>query len=85
MGKAKEALPGLSAHGRSKAYHRRGAWAVKKKNGGKFPVHKPAEKKAAAAEKVRGGRAWNRREKIKALCRLHFEERDVFLLSLEGA
>mmetsp|Transcript_19144 Transcript_19144/g.36650 ORF Transcript_19144/g.36650 Transcript_19144/m.36650 type:complete len:235 (+) Transcript_19144:67-771(+) len=35
--------------GRAKSYHRRGLWAIKKKNGGKFPVH---PKKAAAAAPV---------------------------------
>jgi len=30
--------------GRSASYKRSGAWAVKKKNNGKFPVHKKAEK-----------------------------------------
>jgi len=45
----KELASGISAHGRSKSYHRRGLWAIKKKNGGKFPVH-PKQEKAAAAE-----------------------------------
>jgi large subunit ribosomal protein L6e len=27
------------SQGRSKSYHRRGLWAVKAKNGGKFPTH----------------------------------------------
>ncbi len=44
---AKELGPGISAQGRSKTYKRRGLWAIKKKNGGKFPVH---EKQAKAAE-----------------------------------
>ena len=30
--------------GRSASYKRSGAWAVKAKNGGKFPVHKKAAK-----------------------------------------
>ena len=33
--------------GRSASYKRSGAWAVKKKNGGKFPVHKKAAKPEA--------------------------------------
>lgn len=52
MGKAKEALPGLSAAGRSKSYHRRGLWAIKKKNGGKLPVHPKKEAKLAVEAKV---------------------------------
>ncbi|KAK3268816.1 60S ribosomal protein L6 [Cymbomonas tetramitiformis] len=40
---------GVSAHGRSKSYHRRGLWAIKAKNGGKFPVH---AKKAQEADKA---------------------------------
>eukprot|EP00192_Tetraselmis_astigmatica_P024906 CAMPEP_0117697612 /NCGR_PEP_ID=MMETSP0804-20121206/29330_1 /TAXON_ID=1074897 /ORGANISM="Tetraselmis astigmatica, Strain CCMP880" /LENGTH=38 /DNA_ID= /DNA_START= /DNA_END= /DNA_ORIENTATION= len=35
----KELCRGVTADSRSKSYHRRGLWAVKKKNGGKFPVH----------------------------------------------
>lgn len=46
---AKELVPGVTAHGRSKTYHRRGLWAIKAKNGGKFPVH---AKKAVAEEKA---------------------------------
>ena len=53
MGKAKEALPGLSSAGRSKSYHRRGLWAIKKKNGGKLPVHPKKAAKAAVEAKVR--------------------------------
>merc|ERR1712127_101756 len=33
---------------RNASFKRSGAWAVKKKNGGKWPVHKKAEKKPAA-------------------------------------
>jgi large subunit ribosomal protein L6e len=47
MAKATVIANGLSAHGRSKTYKRRGLWAIKKKNGGKFPATK---KKAAEAE-----------------------------------
>lgn len=43
----RELAPGISALGRSKQYKRRGLWAIKKANGGQFPVH---EKKAKAAE-----------------------------------
>ena len=43
---------GIESQGRSKSYHRRGIWAIKKKNGGKFPSHPKQEKPAAAAEKV---------------------------------
>lgn len=46
MGKAVAIGAGLTAHGRSKTYKRRGLWAIKKKNGGKFPS---TPKKAAAA------------------------------------
>ena len=52
MGKAKEALPGLSSAGRSKSYHRRGLWAIKKKNGGKLPVHPKKAAKPAVDAKV---------------------------------
>jgi len=47
---AKELARSIGARGRSKAYHKRGVWAVKAKNGGKLPVHpkKPAAKHAAA-------------------------------------
>ena len=31
----KEVARGITAHGRSKSYHRRGLWAIKEKNGGK--------------------------------------------------
>ncbi|KAG2444307.1 hypothetical protein HXX76_001064 [Chlamydomonas incerta] len=43
---------GITAEGRAKTYKRKGLWAIKKKNGGKFPTHakkaaaKPAEGKA---------------------------------------
>ncbi|KAG7673070.1 hypothetical protein Ndes2526B_g05363 [Nannochloris sp. 'desiccata'] len=46
---AKELAKGIEAHGRSKSYHRRGLWAIKKKNGGKFPQHPKAAKPADAA------------------------------------
>lgn len=34
---------GISKVGRGKTYHRRGLWAIKKKNGGKFPVRTPGD------------------------------------------
>ncbi len=48
-----ELARGITAQGRSKTYHRRGLWAIKKKNGGKFPHHEKKEKPAEAAKKVR--------------------------------
>eukprot|EP00355_Strombidium_rassoulzadegani_P004142 CAMPEP_0168617618 /NCGR_PEP_ID=MMETSP0449_2-20121227/5633_1 /TAXON_ID=1082188 /ORGANISM="Strombidium rassoulzadegani, Strain ras09" /LENGTH=219 /DNA_ID=CAMNT_0008658435 /DNA_START=77 /DNA_END=736 /DNA_ORIENTATION=+ len=49
---AKELCRGVTEDSRSKSYHRRGLWAVKKKNKGKFPVHKKAEKAADKATKA---------------------------------
>lgn len=49
---AKELARGITAQGRSKSYHRRGLWAIKKKNGGKFPVHAKQEKPEAAATRA---------------------------------
>jgi large subunit ribosomal protein L6e len=46
MAKATVIASGLSAHGRSKTYKRRGLWNIKKKHGGKFPS---TPKKQAAA------------------------------------
>lgn len=40
-----ELVRGIGRNGRSKTYHKRGLWAIKAKNGGKFPIH---EKKAVA-------------------------------------
>lgn len=37
----KELASGISAHGRSKSYHRRGLWAIKKANGGKVRIAGP--------------------------------------------
>merc|ERR1712086_255657 len=45
-------VKGISKAGRSKTYHNRGLWAIKKKNGGKFPVHKKAAAKAEVASKA---------------------------------
>jgi len=47
MAKATVIASGLSAHGRSKTYKRRGLWNIKKKHGGKFPT---TPKKKAVAE-----------------------------------
>jgi large subunit ribosomal protein L6e len=43
---------GITAHGRSQTYKRRGLFALKKKNGGKFPVHAKAQKPAPAEGKA---------------------------------
>jgi large subunit ribosomal protein L6e len=43
---------GLTAHGRSKTYKRRGLWAIKKKHGGKFPTAPKAAKAEAPAAKA---------------------------------
>ena len=51
---AKDVARGIGAQSRSKAYKRRGLWAIKEKNGGKFPQHAKKEKEEAAApSKVR--------------------------------
>lgn len=42
---------------RNASFKRSGAWAVKKKNGGKWPVHKKAAKPAADVRKFHGGYA----------------------------
>ena len=61
MAPAKEKEPvrqlgrGITSLSRSQQYKRRGLWAIKKKNGGKFPVHEKKAKEEAAATKV--GRA----------------------------
>ena len=43
---------GIGREGRSKTYKRRGLWAIKKKNGGKFPVTEKKEKAAEPESKV---------------------------------
>ena len=48
---APELVRGINKAGRSKRYHNKGLWALKKKNGGKFPVHAKAEKAEAAEPK----------------------------------
>jgi large subunit ribosomal protein L6e len=42
---------GISKDSRSASYHRRGLWAIKQKNGGKFPTHEKAATKAEVAKK----------------------------------
>eukprot|EP00884_Botryococcus_braunii_P006230 jgi/Botrbrau1/15608/Bobra.0264s0008.1 len=49
---AREIARGISAEGRSKTYKRRGVWAVKKKNGGKFPTFPKKVKEVAATTKA---------------------------------
>jgi large subunit ribosomal protein L6e len=48
---AAEPVRGIGATGRSKTYHRRGLWAIKQKNGGKFPTHAKQEQAAEAPAK----------------------------------
>eukprot|EP00898_Chlorokybus_atmophyticus_P005556 jgi/Chlat1/6000/Chrsp4S06308 len=43
---------GIGKYGRSAMYKRRGLWAIKTKNGGKFPVHPKKTQEAAKAEKA---------------------------------
>ncbi|XP_031492176.1 60S ribosomal protein L6-like [Nymphaea colorata] len=49
----KDLIKGIGRLSRSKVYHKRGLWAVKAKNGGAFPTHKPSQPpvEAKAAEK----------------------------------
>nr|XP_016472214.1 PREDICTED: 60S ribosomal protein L6-like [Nicotiana tabacum] len=46
-----ELIPGLGKFSRSKMYHKKGLWAIKKKNGGTFPSHN--KKPAAAAPAIK--------------------------------
>ncbi|KAG6435258.1 hypothetical protein SASPL_100128 [Salvia splendens] len=46
-----ELIPGVRKVSRSKMYHKRGLWAIKAKNGGKFPVHAKQETAAVVEEK----------------------------------
>ncbi|KAL7156164.1 hypothetical protein ABFS83_03G124500 [Erythranthe nasuta] len=46
-----ELIPGVRKVSRSAMYHKRGLWAIKAKNGGKFPHHEKAVASAAVAEK----------------------------------
>lgn len=47
-----ELIRGVGKFSRSAMYHKRGLWAIKAKNGGKFPVH---AKKEAPVEEKKGG------------------------------
>ncbi|KAL2520177.1 60S ribosomal protein L6-3 [Forsythia ovata] len=49
-----ELIRGVRKHSRSQMYHKRGLWAIKAKNGGKFPTHdkKSVGAEPAAAEKA---------------------------------
>ena len=59
---------GVNAYSRAASYSRAGKWAVKKKNGGKFPVHqaKPKAQQAAPA-----GRFYPADDEHKKLARRH--------------
>nr|XP_016434710.1 PREDICTED: 60S ribosomal protein L6-1-like [Nicotiana tabacum] len=46
-----ELIPGLGKFSRSKMYHKKGLWAIKKKNGGTFPSHNKKPTVAAPAIK----------------------------------
>lgn len=46
-----ELIPGLGKFSRSKMYHKKGLWAIKKKNGGTFPSHNKKPTAAAPAIK----------------------------------
>ncbi|GIM16981.1 hypothetical protein Vretimale_19543, partial [Volvox reticuliferus] len=46
---AKFIARGITAEGRAKTYKRKGLWAIKKKNGGKFPTHAKKVAPAPAA------------------------------------
>ncbi|XP_019169163.1 PREDICTED: 60S ribosomal protein L6-like [Ipomoea nil] len=46
-----ELIRGVGKFSRSKIYHKRGLWAIKAKNGGKFPHHEKKPVAAPAAEK----------------------------------
>ncbi|PKA60363.1 60S ribosomal protein L6 [Apostasia shenzhenica] len=46
-----ELVRGIRKFSRGKMYHRRGLWAIKEKNGGVFPTHKPQPKPEKPAEK----------------------------------
>ncbi|KIZ06435.1 60S ribosomal protein L6 [Monoraphidium neglectum] len=50
--KATVIAKGITAHGRSKTYKRRGLWAIKKKHGGKFPTTPKQQKADAPAAKA---------------------------------
>ncbi|KAK6791133.1 hypothetical protein RDI58_010214 [Solanum bulbocastanum] len=46
-----ELIRGVGKFSRSKMYHKKGLWAIKKKNGGKFPQHQKKPISAPPAEK----------------------------------
>ncbi|XP_042061737.1 60S ribosomal protein L6-like [Salvia splendens] len=46
-----ELIPGVRKCSRSQMYHKRGLWAIKAKNGGKFPQHEKAAAAPAVEEK----------------------------------
>ncbi|KAL7128487.1 hypothetical protein ABFS83_14G320500 [Erythranthe nasuta] len=46
-----ELIPGVRKISRSQMYHKRGLWAIKAKNGGKFPQHDKAAAATPAVEK----------------------------------
>jgi large subunit ribosomal protein L6e len=62
---AKQLIPGVSLLGRSKTAKRRGLFFIKKKNGGKFPVH--AKKTKAVVAPGRGPRFYPADDVIKPL------------------
>ncbi|KAL2936566.1 60S ribosomal protein L6 [Bienertia sinuspersici] len=47
-----ELVKGVGKYSRSKMYHKRGLWAIKAKNGGKFPHHAPKAVDSKPAEKT---------------------------------
>lgn len=47
-----ELVKGVGKFSRSKMYHKRGLWAIKAKNGGKFPHHDPKPSDAKTSEKA---------------------------------
>jgi large subunit ribosomal protein L6e len=78
---AKELARGVTEDSRSKAYKRRRVWAVKKKNGGKFPTTPKAEKPAA---KEPAGRFYPADDVKKPLNKRFKGKRVVFLKQLDS-
>lgn len=66
---ATELAKGIGAAGRSKTYHKRGLWAIKKKNGGKFPVHAKKVAAPAAASKKQASKFYPAEDAPKPLAR----------------